>query len=177
MLITSAYFRSMPEHTRELSGQSEKVVHLDIDSERFAKLLRFLNDGPEARAGLDWSSLEAIADTSDRYQFDIVPELVARCAVSVLRDDRHTYSEPLSIFRFAAQNDFYDLAKFALLFCYATELQGTKHLREVRCQWFDGVSGRYVAALLSAMATSGDGDDCWDWRLISAEFDVNDTEE
>jgi hypothetical protein len=105
MLISSAYFRSMPEHSSELSGQSEKVVHLDIDSERFAKLLRFLNDGPEARAGLDWPSLEAIVETSDRYEFDIVPELVARGAVSVLRDNRHTFSEPLSIFRFAAEND------------------------------------------------------------------------
>jgi hypothetical protein len=167
----------MPEHSSELSGQSEKVVHLDIDSERFAKLLRFLNDGPEARAGLDWPSLEAIVETSDRYKFDIVPELVARGAVSVLRDNRHTFSEPLSIFRFAAENDFYDLAKFAISFCYATELQDTAHLSQVNCQWFDGVPGRYVAALLCAMATSGDGDDCWDWQLISAKFSVNDEEE
>jgi hypothetical protein len=132
MLISSAYFRSMPEHTRELSGQSEKVVHLDIDSERFAKLLRFLNDGPEARAELDWPTLEAIVETGDRYESDIVPELVARGAVSVLPDDRHTFSEPFSIFKFAAQNDFYDLAKFAISFCYATELQNAAHLSQVK---------------------------------------------
>jgi hypothetical protein len=85
MLISSAYFRNMPEHSSELFRQSEKIVHLGVDSERFAKLLSFLNDGPQARARLDWPSLKAIAETGERYQFDVVPDLVARGAVSLLR--------------------------------------------------------------------------------------------
>jgi hypothetical protein len=173
MLISSAYFRNMPEHMSELSGQSEKIVHLDVDSDRLAKLLSFLYNGPQARARLDWPSLEAIAQTGNIYQFDTLPDLVARAAVPLLRLRRCSPLDPLSIFKFAAQHDYCDLAKFAISHFAITEFHDLGHLTQVRCECFDGVPGRYVAALFRAMATESD-DGRWDWQLISSEFDVND---
>jgi hypothetical protein len=163
----------MPEHSTELSGQSPKIVHLDVDSNRLAKLLSFLYDGPQARAQLDWSSLKAITETGNLYQFDTIPDLVARAAVPLLRLRRCSPLDPLSIFRFAAQHDFCDLAKFAISFFAITDLNNVKDLSQVKCEDFDGVPGRYVAAFFRAMATESD-DNRWDWQFISSNFDVND---
>ena len=176
MLKFSAYFRSMPEHMRELSGHSEKVVHLDVDSNRLAKLLSFLDSGPQARAQLNWPSLKAITETGNIYRFDTIPDLVARAAVSLLRLRRCSPLDPFSIFKFAAQHDYCDLAKFAVSFFAITEFHEVGHLSQVICECFDDVPGRYVAAFFRAMAISSDGDD-WDWRLISSEFRVKDKED
>ena len=171
MLISSAYFRSMPEHTREPSGHREKVVHLDVDSKRLAKLLSFLNDGPEARARLDWLSLKAIAETGERYQFDIVPDLVARGALTLLRSGRSLASIPYPIFKFAAQHDYYELARLAIQsFGETNEFKEVSEICELYPKSFDGVSGRYVAAFFQAMAaTPVTNDSDWDWDKTSAE--------
>jgi hypothetical protein len=173
MLISSAYFRNMPEHSSELFRQSEKIVHLGVDSERFAKLLSFLNDGPQARARLDWPSLKAIAETGERYQFDVVPDLVARGAVSLLRS-RRILSIPYDIFKFAAQHDYYELARLAILsFGDSTEFQDVSEISELDAECFDGVSGKYVAVFFQAMAATPATDDRnWDWDKTSAEFYV-----
>jgi len=163
----------MPEHSSELSGQSAKIVHLDLDSDRLAKLLSFLYDGPQARAQLDWSSLAAIANTGDLYRFDAVSDLVARAAVPLLRLRQCSVSNPLSIFKFAAQRDYYDLAKFAISFFAITELNDVDDITEVKCESFDGVPGRYAVAFLRAMPM-GSELGSWNWQLISATFDVND---
>jgi hypothetical protein len=172
MLISSAYFRSMPEYARELSGQSEKIVHLDVDSERFARLLSFVNDGPEARARLDWPSLKTIAETGERYQFDIVPDLMARGAESILRSRIHAPLVPFSIFKFAARHDHGNLARLAIqCFNAAAEFDDVDGIAAVHEDLFNDVPGKYVAGFFQAMArTPPNDDELWDWHVTSSEF-------
>ena len=163
----------MPGHLRDLSEQSKSVVHLDVDAQHLVNLLSFLDNGSEARTLFDWATLESIVETAARYRFEIVPEMVARLALKILRTKNGPKDHAFQIFKFAARHDYADLAKFAVSLFNRTALDFTESVGEVNCEWFDGVPGRYVAALFISMSNRGEDDIGWDWKMVSGDFHVD----
>lgn len=103
--MTSTFFRDMPDYSEELSGQSEKLAHLDVDPSIFAKLLDFLNTGPTPTHELDWTILKQIAEIGARYQFETLPHLIAGAAVRLLHlvwESPANRIDAWSVFTFAA---------------------------------------------------------------------------
>jgi len=163
----------MPEHSKELSGNSEKIVHLDVDAEQWADLLNFLNNGAEARKLLRWWKLEVIVKTGLLYEFDSVVDMVCQAGFRLL-PEIHCNSH-LEIFRFAAQHDHLALATYAVSFLGDSDLADCKHPRDISGHHFHDIPGRYTAALFKAMidlprphsTLAGQ-----DWQIISHQFDA-----
>jgi hypothetical protein len=164
----------MPDYCRELSGQSETFVHLDVYAQFLHEMLTFLNGGREGRSQFNWEQLEIMVDTATRYQFDSVPDLVSREAIRILRgqDPECHHMDIFPIFKFAAQHDRPDLAKYAVsFFGSAIEFSANKDGGDVKSGDFDQVPGRYTAAFFIAKARCDISTTVHtDWNLISGYF-------
>lgn len=168
--MTSAFFRDMPDYSEELSDQSEKLVHLDIDASIF------LNKGPTPTCELDWTISKHIAEIGTRYQFESLPHLIAGAAVRLLHlvwESPANRIDAWSVFTFAAQNHLPDLAKYAITFFITTDFSTIEGLlRHGSCDTFSDIPGSYTAALFRAMmqVPLGSGADHDDWKTVSGLF-------
>ena len=174
--MTSAFFRDVPDYSEELSGQSEKLVHLNVDPSIFAKLLDFLDKGPTPTRELHWTILRQIAEIGVRYQFESLPHLIAGAAVRLLHlawESPPTRIDAWTVLKFAAQNHLPDLAKYAITFFITTYFATVEGLlRHGSCDTFSDIPGNYTAALLRAMmqVPLGSGADHDDWKTVSGLF-------
>jgi len=135
--MTSTFFRDVPDYSEELSGQSEKLVHLDVDPSIFD----FLNKGPTPTHELDWTILKQIAEIGARYQFESLPHLIAGAAVRLLHlvwESPPNRIDAWTVFKFAAQNHLPDLAKYAITFFITTDFSTIEGLLRWKLRYLLG---------------------------------------
>lgn len=163
--LLSAFFRDMPEHSWELSGTSEKLIHLDATPEHFAKLLKFLYTHPK----FDWPDLHIVAELGARLQFEILPDIIVGAAIALLRAGNE--SGAFGMFEYAAQNDKPHLAKIAIASFGSTSFGKRGGVSEIDYALFTHIPGSYTAALLKGMASHFIGGKR-NWSPVSDSFHV-----
>jgi hypothetical protein len=157
----------MPDHSKDLSGDSEKVVYLEAKPDTLAKLFNFLRD----RTDYEWWELDPIAKLGARYQFYHLPILVLSSAMSLLQSGR-SHGSSFAIFAFAAERELLHFAAHAILyFDYTSQLEDIRTAKDVGATDFKGIPGHYTAALLSAMSESN-ADSPQYWADVSASFSL-----
>jgi hypothetical protein len=136
----------MPEDTSGLTGDREGVVDLPVNSEHFVSLLRLL-DRQTKRPDISWSEMEAVLKIGARYEFVAVPDFAL---IDVGRDMHDQSAWP--IFRFASQQRFFALAKFAVSHFHQVNLIAHASPETFYVALLRDIPGDYSAALMRAIA-------------------------
>jgi hypothetical protein len=158
----------MPAHSKEVSGDSEKVVAVDASSDDFSLLLSIINIETTAKYA-KWSQLENVIELGSRYKFLRLPELIRYHVRQNI-----TGGCAWEIFVFASNNDFADLAKLAITNLANSNFFRGKQAKDIKAATFRGVPGAYASAFVNAL----NDNPCqkgWNhdnrWACIAKDFD------
>jgi hypothetical protein len=146
-------------------------MQLDVKPLPFAITLALLESKPETISVQDWEAFEDVISLGLRYQFHLIPTLVAD------HIGRHFPTKgALSIFAFASKYDFPTLAKRAVSALGSSPI-GTSTAANVDPAALRDVTTIYAVALVQAMAKHPvEYQSCLlpqvDWKAVSGSFEL-----
>jgi uncharacterized protein YbgA (DUF1722 family) len=162
----------MPECSKADFPNSDNTVHLEGKLVTFRLLLLLIEK--RTISPIAWSGMQEVLDLAARYQFFLVPTLIAQ----FIQQNKEAAPDPWKLFLFASKYDFLFLAKIALSQFDISVLVGSRHAWQIDSATLRLLPFSYATALLRAMArypgTHNEyGVLSHDWKLISNAFDPN----
>jgi hypothetical protein len=155
----------MPDDTAELTGDSERIVELPVESSGFISLLRVIERIP-AQYYEPWNTMKEVLDIGARYEFFAVSSFILQGA--------HRALGPVTawpIFVFAAKQDCFPLAKVAVSHLVGHNVISCASYEDFPLHFLAELPGNYGGALIRAMAKHPKEDVLSEkWEKISSSF-------